>query len=87
MKKRKFLAFFTALIVIATIFITTSTVMQPVSAAPTVGTNVDVTNNVYGQDEPNIAVNPLHSRLQPLEFPFSVETELHRVWKSCLGIR
>ncbi len=47
-------------------------------ATPTIGTNVNVTNNSYGQDEPNIAINPLHCNFQSNDLHVAVGANDYR---------
>jgi hypothetical protein len=63
----------TLLMSIAMIFIiAASATTHLASAAPTIGANINVTQSSYGQDEPNIAINPLHNTLQPMDLHIAV---------------
>jgi hypothetical protein len=72
--------------VAALILMLASTLLLSVSATATVGTNVDVTNESHGQNEPSIAINPLHSTFQPMDLHVAVGANDYRSGNSQPGL-
>jgi hypothetical protein len=70
----------------ALILILASTLLLSVSAIPTVGTNVNITNESHGQDEPSIAINPLHNTFQPMDLHVAVGANDYSGMYSQLGL-
>ena len=75
-----------AVAILAATLIITNPFPSTVSAAPNVGTNHNITNESHGQNEPNIAVNPLHSTLQPRNLEVAVGANDYRGGRSALGL-
>jgi len=74
------------LLVTLSMIIAASFAPSSVLAAPIVSTNTNITNELHGQDEPNIAINPLHNRLQPKDIHVAVGANDYRGGNSVPGL-
>jgi len=84
MKNR--LAILMILLVMLPMIIFRSFTPSSVLATPIVSTNKNITNESHGQNEPNIAINPLHNRLQPMDIHVAVGANDYRGGRSVPGL-
>lgn len=75
-----------AVAILAVTLIITNPLLPTASASPNVGTNINITNESHGQNEPNIAINPLHSTLQPRNLQVAIGANDYRGGRSTLGL-
>jgi hypothetical protein len=80
------LAILMILLVMLPMIITASFAPSSVLAAPIVSPNTNIINESHGQDEPNIAINPLHNHLQPKDIHVAVGVNDYRGGNSVVSL-